>query len=59
MTDFQNKYGPWALVTGANAGIGKALAYELATRKLNIVAGAHRQHLLGALKDELEERYST
>ena len=57
MKDFQNKYGPWALVTGANAGIGKAIAHELAARKLNIVAVARRQHLLDALKDELEERY--
>ena len=57
MTDFQKKYGPWALVTGANAGIGKAIAHELAARKLNILAVARRQHLLDALKNELEEKY--
>lgn len=55
MNNFQRKYGPWALVTGANAGIGKAIAHELAARKLNIVAVARRQHLLDALKSELEE----
>lgn len=57
MNDFQRKYGPWALVTGANAGIGKAIANELATRKLNIVAVARRQQLLDALKDELEAEH--
>ena len=57
MNDFQKKYGPWALVTGANAGIGKAIAHELAARKLNIVAVARRQHLLDALKKELEEKH--
>lgn len=57
MNDFQSKYGPWALITGANAGIGKAIAHELAARKLNIVAVARRRHLLDVLKDELEEKY--
>jgi short-subunit dehydrogenase len=57
MNDFQTKYGPWALVTGANAGIGKAIAHELAARKLNIVAVARRRHLLEALKEELEKQY--
>ncbi len=57
MNDFQKKYGPWALVTGANAGIGRAIAHELAARKLNIVAVARRQHLLDALKTELEEQH--
>lgn len=57
MSDFQRKYGPWALVTGASAGIGKAIAHELAARKLNIVAVARRQHLLDALKEELKEKH--
>ena len=37
MNDFLGKYGPWGLVTGANAGIGKAIANKLASRKLNII----------------------
>ncbi len=29
MSEFKERYGPWAIVTGANAGIGKAIATEL------------------------------
>src|SRR3989344_8420020 len=57
MSDFQKKYGPWALITGANAGIGRAIANELAARKLNIVAVARRQRFLDSLKEELEEKH--
>lgn len=57
MNDFQGKYGPWALVTGANAGIGKAIVHELAARKLNIVAVARRQILLDELKNDLEQKH--
>lgn len=57
MNNFQNKYGPWALVTGASTGIGRAISFELAARKLNIVAVGRRQHLLNELKSDLEARY--
>ena len=53
MADFILNYGPWAIVTGANAGIGKAIATELAARGLNIVAVARRQSLLDTLQQEL------
>ncbi len=57
MAEFTEKYGPWALVTGANAGIGKAIANELASRGINIIGVARRQVLLDQLQEELEEDY--
>lgn len=57
MSEFKEKYGPWAIVTGANAGIGKAIATELAARGLNIIGVARRQELLDDLQQELSEDY--
>lgn len=57
MDDFQSKYGPWALVTGANAGIGRAIAEELAARRLNIVAVARREPQLETLQAELQRNH--
>ena len=58
MADFNEKYGRWAIVTGASAGIGKAIATELAARGLNIVAIARRQALLDKLQHELSRDYA-
>jgi short-subunit dehydrogenase len=57
IAEFTEKYGRWALVTGANTGIGKAIATELASRGINIIGVARRQVLLDRLKEELEETY--
>ena len=58
MKNFVEKYGPWALVTGASSGIGKEMATQLAAKGLNVVIVARRQSLLNSLKEELMDKYA-
>ncbi|KAH8902959.1 short chain dehydrogenase [Coniochaeta sp. PMI_546] len=44
---------PWALVTGATDGIGKAFAHELASRGFNIVVHGRNPTKLAAVESEL------
>ncbi len=49
--------GKWALVTGASAGIGLALAEELAVGGTNLVLTARRKDRLDALAERLSSKY--
>ncbi len=49
--------GKWALVTGASAGIGKALAEEIAAGGTNLVLTARRRERLEALAQALSNAY--
>lgn len=53
----RNKYGPWAVITGATAGIGRALTLQVAESGVNIVAVARRQPRLDELAHELRSRF--
>ena len=55
---FAEKYGPWALVTGASSGMGTEFARRLAESGLNIVLLARREDRLRSLAEELEQDYS-
>jgi hypothetical protein len=54
---FRAKYGPWALVAGASAGLGAQYATQLAAIGLNLILVARRAPELEALATTLRERY--
>ncbi|MCF6359831.1 MAG: SDR family NAD(P)-dependent oxidoreductase [Cyclobacteriaceae bacterium] len=54
---FKNSYGEWALVTGANSGIGKALAFEITKKGLNIVLVARRKPELEEVSNKIKKKY--
>lgn len=49
----RERYGPWAVVTGASDGIGRELARCLAEARINVLIVARRHAALAALATEL------
>jgi len=47
----------YALITGASKGIGKAIAYNLATKKINLLLVARSGNLLNEIADDLSKKY--
>lgn len=56
-SSFQTKYGNWALVTGASAGIGEEYAQQIAEKGLNLVLVARRKQKLEGLVEKLNRDY--
>ncbi len=54
---FCEKYGPWALVTGASRGLGAEFARQCAARRLNVVLVATDAELLRSRAAQLEQNY--
>jgi len=54
--NFNEQYGPWALITGASTGIGAEFARQLAARGLNLVLVARRREKMEDLARQLERQ---
>lgn len=54
---FSQKYGPWALVTGAASGLGKEFTNQLAASRLNIIAVDVQEEPLQKQVTSLREQY--
>ncbi|MDJ0782025.1 MAG: SDR family NAD(P)-dependent oxidoreductase [Desulfosarcinaceae bacterium] len=50
---FTEKYGPWALVTGASSGLGRELAYRLGAAGLNLILQGRDEVRLQAVSERL------
>lgn len=57
LSDFNKRYGAYALVTGASEGIRQSFAGELDKAGKNVVLVARRQDRLNVLAQELGGKY--
>jgi short-subunit dehydrogenase len=57
VSDFAQRYGPWAIVAGASEGIGAEIARSLAARGLSLVLVARREGPLLEIANELTARH--
>ena len=54
---FFDRYGPWAVVAGASAGLGAAFADEAARRGTNVILCARRSDVMERTAAELRDRH--
>lgn len=58
MKDLKNKYGPWALITGASYGIGAEFANQLAAMGFNLVLVARNENTLNSVSEKIRNRHA-
>ncbi|KAE8023598.1 hypothetical protein FH972_009275 [Carpinus fangiana] len=51
------EYGSWAMITGSTDGIGKALAFELGSKGLNLLLVGRSPSKLEATSKEIHQKY--
>ena len=51
------RFGPWALITGASSGIGREFARKIAASRINVLLVARRREPLETLGEELSKAY--
>ena len=56
-SNYAERYGGWALITGGSSGIGLALARQLAAGGMNLLLVARDQAKLDAVADELRRAH--
>lgn len=59
MGSLYDRYGGWALITGASAGLGEEYARQLAREGFSLILVARRKERLEALADELGKAHAT
>ena len=52
---FSNRYGPWAIVTGASSGIGEGFAHAIAKRGVRPLLVARREPELTRVAKDVQE----
>lgn len=55
--NLKKEYGSWAVITGSTDGIGKALAFELASKGLSLVLVGRNPSKLEATSNEIRARF--
>jgi short-subunit dehydrogenase len=58
MTEFSERYGPWALVGGASEGVGLAFAHAVAERGVNVALVSRRPDVLDELALDIASRWA-
>ena len=53
----KERYGEWAVITGASSGVGKEMTYEVASKGFNLVIIARREDKLKAISSDIQNKF--